>query len=50
LDRELYLPKSWTSDRDRCAAAGIPDEREFAAKGELAKRLVLRALAAPPTS
>ncbi|ONK10563.1 transposase-like protein [Streptomyces sp. MP131-18] len=20
VDRELYLPKSWTSDRDRCAA------------------------------
>jgi SRSO17 transposase len=23
LDRELYLPKAWTEDRARCAAAGI---------------------------
>ncbi len=44
VDRELYLPKSWTEDRDRCRAARIPDEREFCTKGELAKRLVLRAL------
>jgi SRSO17 transposase len=45
VDRELYLPKSWTDDRDRCRAAKVPDERGFATKGELAKRLVLRALA-----
>ncbi|MFE9222015.1 IS701 family transposase [Streptomyces lavendulae] len=45
VDRELYLPKSWTDDRDRCRAAKVPDERDFATKGELAKRLVLRALA-----
>ncbi|MFE2111737.1 IS701 family transposase, partial [Kitasatospora sp. NPDC059463] len=45
VDRELYLPKSWTSDRERCQAAKVPDERDFATKGELAKRLVLRALA-----
>ncbi|MPY86282.1 MAG: IS701 family transposase, partial [Actinophytocola sp.] len=30
IDRELYVPESWTSDRDRCRAAGIPDEVEFA--------------------
>jgi SRSO17 transposase len=24
IDRELYLPKSWTDDPDRCAAAGVP--------------------------
>ncbi|MET9685722.1 transposase [Streptomyces coeruleorubidus] len=24
-DRELYLPKAWTSDRDRCRAAKTPD-------------------------
>jgi SRSO17 transposase len=45
VDRELYVPKSWTTDPGRCAAAGIPGEREFATKPELAKRLVLRALA-----
>jgi SRSO17 transposase len=47
VDRELYLPKSWTSDRERCRAAKIPDEHDFATKGDLAKRLVLRALASP---
>jgi hypothetical protein len=26
IDRELYLPKGWIEDRDRCWAAGIPDE------------------------
>ncbi|MCD0486488.1 IS701 family transposase [Streptacidiphilus sp. ASG 303] len=45
VDRELYLPKSWTEDRDRCRTAKIPDERDFRTKGELAKALVLRALA-----
>ena len=24
LDRELYLPKEWTADRERCRRAGIP--------------------------
>jgi hypothetical protein len=32
LDRELYLPKAWTEDRDRCAAAGIGADVEFATK------------------
>jgi SRSO17 transposase len=26
LDRELYLPQSWTTDRARCRAVGVPDE------------------------
>ncbi|MDO0914129.1 IS701 family transposase [Streptomyces sp. DT2A-34] len=47
VDRELYLPKSWTEDRERCRTARVPDEREFATKGELARRMVLRALASP---
>ncbi|MEU1307259.1 IS701 family transposase [Streptomyces shenzhenensis] len=47
VDRELYLPKSWTEDRERCRTARIPDEREFATKSELARRMVLRALASP---
>ncbi len=47
VDRELYLPKSWTSDPDRCAAAKIPDDRTFATKGDLAKVMVARALASP---
>ncbi|MFH8591513.1 IS701 family transposase [Streptomyces rimosus] len=45
VDRELYLPKSWMNDGDRCRAARIPAERGFATKGELAHTLVLRALA-----
>jgi len=47
VDRELYLPKSWTEERDRCAAAKAPGHREFATKGELAKAMVVRALASP---
>jgi SRSO17 transposase len=47
VDRELYLPKSWTEDRERCRTARVPGEREFATKGELARHMVLRALASP---
>ncbi|MFF1748066.1 IS701 family transposase, partial [Streptomyces mirabilis] len=36
-----------TDDRDRCRAAHIPDERTFATKPDLAKAMVLRALASP---
>ena len=28
MDKRLYLPESWTSDKDRCAAAGVPEERQ----------------------
>ncbi|MFI1770067.1 IS701 family transposase [Streptomyces sp. NPDC020800] len=47
VDRELYLPKSWTDDRHRCRAAKIPDERTFATKGELARTVIARAIASP---
>ena len=43
LDRELYLPKAWTEDRDRCAAAGIGADVEFATKPELAMNMLQRA-------
>ncbi len=46
VDRALYLPEEWTTDRVRCREAGIPDEVEFATKGELAKRMLSRAFAA----
>src|SRR6266487_5289076 len=46
LDRALYLPEEWTTDRVRCREAGIPDEVEFATKGELAKQMLARAFAA----
>uniref|UniRef100_UPI000B01428E IS701 family transposase n=1 Tax=Streptomyces hirsutus TaxID=35620 RepID=UPI000B01428E len=47
VDCELYLPKSWTGDRERCRTARVPDDREFATKGELARHMVLRAVASP---
>ena len=44
LDRALYLPASWTDDRARCRAAGIPDEVAFATKPALAQAMLERAL------
>src|SRR4051812_32397522 len=46
LDRALYLPASWTDDRDRCRAAGIPDDVAFATKPAQAQALLERALEA----
>jgi SRSO17 transposase len=46
LDRELYLPEEWTNDRERCRRAGIPDERVFATKPELARQMLERSRAA----
>jgi SRSO17 transposase len=45
VDRELYLPKSWTDDRQRCAQAGIGDDVGFATKPALARRMLERLLA-----
>jgi SRSO17 transposase len=44
IDRELYLPRSWTGDPARCRAAGIPDGTPFATKPKLARRMIARAL------
>ena len=46
IDRALYLPRSWTGDRDRCTAAGVPDDVEFATKPALATAMISRAIAA----
>src|SRR5207237_9065390 len=46
VDRELYLPKSWTNDRERCREADVPEEVSFAIKPELAARMLWRALEA----
>src|SRR5215475_6710263 len=46
IDRELYLPASWTEDRGRCAAAGIPGEVEFTTKARLAQAMIARAVEA----
>nr|AIU93859.1 hypothetical protein LRS1606.425 [Rhodococcus sp. NS1] len=44
IDRELYLPKSWTEDRQRCRLPGIDDSIEFAAKPELVQSMIERVL------
>ncbi len=44
VDRELYLPKSWTDDQERCREAHVPEEITFATKPELARRMVERVL------
>ena len=46
IDRELYVPRSWTGDRERCAAAGIPAGTAFATKPQLARAMIERAAAA----
>jgi SRSO17 transposase len=43
LDRELYLPKEWTNDPERCAGAGIPAARTFTTKPQLARQMLERA-------
>ncbi len=44
IDRELYLPRSWTADPARCAVAGIPAGTVFATKPKLARHMITRAL------
>jgi SRSO17 transposase len=45
IDRRLYLPRgSWCDDRDRCAAAGVPDQVGFATKPALATQMIGAAL------
>lgn len=44
VDRELYLPKSWTQDAERCRVAHVPEEVGFATKPELAARMLWRTL------
>lgn len=46
IDRELYVPKEWTGDRERCRLAGIGDEVTFATKQVLAQRMIERAVGA----
>lgn len=46
IDRALYLPKAWTDDPARMAAAHVPETTGFATKQVLAARMIERALAA----
>ena len=44
---ELFIPKDWTEDKERCDAAGIPEEEQkFETKPELALKLIKRAVKA----
>jgi SRSO17 transposase len=42
LDADLYLPRSWDSDRERCREAGIPDDLRYQAKWQIALDQLLR--------
>ena len=46
IDRALSLPKSWTADPARRAAAHVPQEGGFATKPTLALGMIMRAMAA----
>lgn len=46
IGMRLYLPESWTSDRARCRAAGVPDTISFAPKWQHALTLLDAALTA----
>ena len=44
IDRQLYLPKEWTDDKERCRQAGVPTDIVFATKPKLARQMLERAL------
>jgi hypothetical protein len=44
VDRELYLPESWTTDRARCRRAAVPDQVGFQTKPQLARMMLERTL------
>src|SRR3982751_3659455 len=46
IDRRLYLPKGWTSDPGRLAAAHVPEAVRFATKPHLAVEMIERAISA----
>src|ERR671926_807361 len=46
IDRALYLPKAWTDDPARGAAAHVPPDTTFATKPQLARAMIERAIAA----
>jgi len=46
IDRALYLPKAWTDERTRMAAAHVPRGTPFRTKPQLAAAMIERAIAA----
>jgi len=45
LDAELFLPESWSADRERCREAGIPDDLVYRPKWRIAAEQLNRAQA-----
>lgn len=45
VDGELFLPETWSDDRERCRAAGIPDEIVYRPKWQIALELYDRSVA-----
>jgi SRSO17 transposase len=43
VDKALYLPREWTDDRDRCRAAGVPEDVGYQTKAELGLARLRRA-------
>lgn len=43
VDKALYLPREWTDDRQRCRAAGVPEDVGYCSKAELGRVLLRRA-------
>lgn len=43
IDRDIYLPRSWSEDPARRAAAGVPEQVTFTTKITLARRMLTRA-------
>ena len=46
IDGRLYLPKEWTSDKERCAKAGVPESMKFATKHDISIKQLRAAQAA----
>lgn len=44
IDEDLFLPESWSEDRDRCRAAKIPDDVVYRPKTEIALEQHQRAI------
>lgn len=46
VDRELYVPKSWADDAQRCAQAGVPDDYRYRTKSAIGGIMIRRAFEA----
>ena len=49
IDRELFLPEDWVQDELRRKAAGVPEDRDFLRKPQLAQVMLERAFEAGVT-